>query len=218
MRNLDILLILLLILSGCSVSDPPQQLTTPEVELSKRLNRINEILDAIEKAPWSERFLGNFTTGAASSCRVFSSSIARKTEARFLIENSDIALPLMFKRLDSKKADGGVAIVYFIVFEHAKSAESIPYIADYIFSLDEGHREFVGSLVSSFTYALMAAQSTTSLKQLMNNSPSRTLFDRRLDIAKELRQWYEGYKKQSPRNFSWDTFNRGWIIGGRHTE
>jgi hypothetical protein len=198
MRNLIILLILLLILSGCSMSDSPQQLTTPELELIKRLNRTNEILDEIEKAPWSERFLGHPSTSAASSYNVFSNIIARKTEARFLIENSDIALPLMLKRLDSEKAVGGGVIAYFIVFEHTKSAESIPYIADYISSLDEGHREFVGSMVSPFTYAIMAAQtitSLTSLKQLRNNSPWRTIFDRRLDIVNWLRQWYEGYKK-----------------------
>src|SRR3989339_165410 len=218
MRNLIILLILLLILSGCSVSDSLQQPT--DTELIKRLNRINEILDEIEKAPWSKRFLGHPSTGFASSCNVFSNIIARKTEARFLIENSDIALPLMLKRLDSKKADGGVIIVYFIVFEHTKSAESIPYIADYISSLDEGHREFVDSMVSSFTYALNAAQtitSLTSLKQLRNNSPWRTIFDRRSDIVNWLRQWYEGYKNSHRVSGVYRGCIGGHGIGGHNT-
>jgi hypothetical protein len=181
MRKFIISAAILIILNGSCVSQPPKG---PEVV--KRTNQANEILDAIEREP-SSIFakLSDFASGS-----YIYRGVAENTKTRFLIENSDIALPLMFERLDSKKASGGILLLYFIVFEKTKSAESIPYVADYIASAIEQETQLAGTNI--FSCALSAALEITSLKLTDEN---HTIFEQRLDIAKQLRQWYENYKK-----------------------
>jgi hypothetical protein len=182
MRNFIILLILLFIFSGgcASKSLPPQK----DPEFVKRLNQINELLDEISADSYG------FTMNGLAEFRqdLIRADFAKK--CKLLIENPDIALPLMFERLDNKELvkDGDALRVYFVVFGKTKSAESIPYIADYLASKEEWNsRPLMG--------ALWAAQEITSFKLIDERRSYSEICDQRSDIAQKLRQWYEEHKK-----------------------
>ena len=196
MRNSVILLILLLILSRGCTSRPPQ-----DPEFVKRLNYVNELLNEMEISPWSERFLPP-ASSSSSGPRADIRTVAGKPGVKFLIEYSDIALPLMFERLEKQSVPVATLIIYYMVFGHTKSAESVPYIVNYIASVSKEQAEYAASLwvevlPQPLTTALWASEQITSLKLIDEN---RSFFAQRLDIAKKLRQWYEEYKKQLPPN------------------
>jgi hypothetical protein len=208
-----IILLIILLFSGSCVSNSSRPPKDPE--FVKRLNRVNEILDGLEK---------NSSIRLGGDSRMAREIIGE--EYAYLIENSDIALPVMFKRLDNKKLSRHSLIVYFVVFEKTKSAESIPYIADYITSVSEQEVNFfyisrsekttslnVASAWGVFAYALIAAGNIMyphpltnipggdlSLPEFINGiirmqiGGKRTLFDERLNIANQLRKWYKEYK------------------------
>jgi len=158
----------------------------------KRLNIVNETLDKIDKGEYI-----SYRVVISSYSDEANKSIAEQKAFSYLIENSDIALPLMMERLNTGKFFDRDEIlnIYFMVFGKTKSAESIPYIADYIASCPESYKEFLDSRSGPFTYALMVAKTITSLKELENAGQTKTIFDRCSDIANRLRQWYAEYKK-----------------------
>ena len=182
-----ILLILLYIFNGSCVSNTTHPPKDPEL-----IKRINEILDKIDKD--THEFLRPYHS---RSNYIGPNHTMKMPEGKLLIENPDISLPLMFKRLDNKKVSDALCI-YFKVFELAKSAESIPYITDYISSISEEETMSADEITCkhlSEGAALSAAQKITSLKLTDKNYLFEEAFDQRLDIAKKLRQWYEEYKK-----------------------
>ena len=166
-------------------------------ELIKRLNRVNEILEDNDVGKCMNTPRG----GIASDIGLLGIIVAGETEVRFLIENPDISLPLMFERLDHKKVsntDFLLFCVYFIVFGKTRSAESIPYICDYITLADEKvdkqKEALKGSMIDPVGYALSAAREITSLKiDHMLETPKESA-----ELAARLRQWYEDYKKTHP--------------------
>ena len=193
MRNFVILLVLALAISGSCSSNSQRQPTEQE----KYLNQVNDILDAINKEPFSERFLRCPGGYGASGASVYSNVIAGQTDVKFLIGHSEIAFPLMFKRIEKISNDSPSLILYFIVFQHTKSVESIPYLVDYFTSCPEEPIEHFGTFSSVFTFAVIAAEEITSLK-LVKYDESKKLLNpsiQSLDIAKKLRQWYEEHKK-----------------------
>ncbi|MDI6788110.1 MAG: hypothetical protein QME51_07045 [Planctomycetota bacterium] len=191
------LILLFVFNGGCSFNSvqPPKD---PEL-----IKRVNEILDMIDEDV--QLFLSPIAIAShASSMRRI---LMRETEAKFLIENPDISLPLMFERLDNKKVPPDALGIYFLVFEKVKSAESIPYIADYIASVvsDDEWTKFAELTYTdsypqdAFGCAIFAAYNVTRppppppFKLIDQN---RTLYEQRLDIANKLNQWYKDYRNK----------------------
>lgn len=168
---------------SCVPDSPAYQ----DPEVTKRFNRINDILDKID----TDINPLKFVYSEMSFDGDVKESVSSTEECRFLIENPDIALPIMFKRLDNKKLcrDYYKLGIYFIVFEKTKSAESIPYIAEYLTKVGKDWDD------RTFNCAIWAAQQITSLKLTDNKHDCSELFDQRKEIADKLNKWYEEHKK-----------------------
>jgi len=180
-RQTVLLLILLFIFIGSCASNTTHPQKDPEV-----VKRVNEILDKMDKDPMY--FIRLSKSSRSSDLGLAQVKIMKMPEGRLLIENPDISLPLMFKRIDAKKVEGKAWLIYFSVFKETKSAESIPYISEYIASGSEEEAKYFKYL----TEATTAAQHITSLKLI--DEERCTFFYQRLDIADKLNQWYENYK------------------------
>jgi len=183
---------LLLILNGGCASNSVQLQKDP-----KLVKRINEILDEIEKNAESEKFLWYPGGKIASDIYLFSHIIARETEVRFLIEHPDISLPLMYKRIGKLPTTSPSLNLYFLIFQYTKSAESIPYIADYFTSWKERTDEY-DFKIGIVAYAVMAAEAITSLGEDIDQYYPY-YFNHRLDIANRLKQWYKEYKEKQDK-------------------
>jgi hypothetical protein len=203
-QNVVILLIILLFNGSCaSKSSPPPK----DHELVKRLNRINEILDEIDTNPY------RFRLHASIMSDYYQIKEILVEDCRLLIENPDIALPLMFERLNNKKFlyKDDTLPIYFIVFERTKSAESIPYISNCIASVvsddETKYAEDTKPSVETGSYdcfpqdvfgcAIFAAQNITHPLKFID--VNRTFYEQRLDMANQLRQWYAEYKKNQDK-------------------
>jgi len=194
MRYYTILLLFLILGAGCKFNAASPK----DREQFKRISQVSELIDKLGKDP------AGFLLQTAGADELFVERIMLETCAGFLISNSDIALPLMFERLRKKEVPQGALLVYFFVFEKAKSAESIPYIADYVASASEEEIERCGDFPNrkgaNFTYALLAANNIIyppppppafdiTFPKFVDGK--RPLFDQRSDIANQLRQWYK---------------------------
>jgi hypothetical protein len=185
--NLLAVLIALLIFNGGCVSHSSKPQKDPEV-----VNRINEILNNIATQPG----LFQLRAGVSSYLEDHKKGIAE--DCRSLIENPNLALPMMFKRLDNREVSNSSSLaIYFIVFEYTKSTKSISYIADYLDSGKEESQYNISDVVSGPGAALSAAQHITLLKLV---DDKHAFFGQRKEIADALRQWYEDYKKKQDKN------------------
>ncbi|MDI6732686.1 MAG: CHAP domain-containing protein [Planctomycetota bacterium] len=171
--------------------------TQQDPEFVKRLNQVNELLDKIEREPYLF-FSLIYAMGDTKPEGVI-------RECRPLIENSDIALPLMFERLDAKKVSRDTQHVYFIVFGETKSAESIPYIFECVASVSEEETKYLESVgidywaarragADRFVQAIFAAKDITHPFRFIDEH--RSFYKQRLAIANKLNQWYKDYRNK----------------------
>ena len=94
MRNFIILATMLFVINGGCWSNSTESPKDPEL-----VKRVNEMLDKID-TPKSHQDIV-MATGSASDFGGWRTVLERRS--KFLIENPDIALPLMFERLDKEK-------------------------------------------------------------------------------------------------------------------
>lgn len=148
------------------------------------VREINEILDKTG----SDGFFYNPTWSTSHEQQV--AAFLERKEIQSLIEKSDVSVPLMLKRI-ARNQDmyGGLSYSRFLVFGEVKSAESIPFLIDWLIRLSEHHSMML-------KYVIGAIMKITGKD--MPADDFKSLFDQRYEIAKQAKEWYDNYKKTHP--------------------
>ena len=141
---------------------------------------------------------------AEDSARRRSEILLQKEELKLIIENHDISLPIIHKRLQERKSERYLPSpplrspvrslsVYFLLLQEIGNNESIPYLVSYLCSLPDEEKEVVSASWHPFIYAITAIKKITGSDIPVQDMES--LFSRRKDIANAAMQWYEEHKQ-----------------------
>jgi hypothetical protein len=132
----------------------------------------------------------------------------RLNDIKFLIENAEISLPLIYELLANKEWEWTEPrlSVYFVVFEETKNPDSLPYLIDYLRKVPPGRNAFTPK--EPFYYAADAVLAFTGpTKEIpfevrfygtlcYRTFTEMIAYDNRLKLADDAQKWYDNYKNK----------------------
>jgi len=155
-------------------------------EVSEIAKKVNRILNSVEE-------FHLFARAASDHATAEDFIIARK-EFRFLIECSNVSLPIIFELLDREhKADSIFLTICFLVFAETGEPETIPYLVDYLRSLSEDKKAAARGVLHPFNYAVYAIRKITGSDAPFVAAYDVHFFDKRFEIADKAEKWYVEY-------------------------
>jgi len=209
-RYYSVLIVLLLVLSpstcvtGKLKTDKEWELEKEKIieKMKDRLSKvepelvqkINDILDKMSTKEYLRMVFGALKS-------VFDDKdLLERKEGIFLLEKSDITIPIIIERLVSKKGKGTEIedrrywqslMVYFRVFLETKTVESLPFLIEYLETIPEAEREYA-TYMHPFITAVKAIMKITGLSFEYDYDE---LFDQRHKIANQSKKWYVNHRE-----------------------